>query len=280
MHSKYVASAHVLFVLATGLSLSDGGSDVDCINQPADRNCASFQLNASQCIAGIKLNCDGDLMGYRMSSCSVWALCQTADYATKPYCRPFSVLKDTCTDMDMGGCGDYTHMCKAGSAVLQCNSTSLAEVLPNSVDTQKQLLSICSEMAMDGCEVCKGDSCTGDILTAYSKLCYAMPTMAQCSQWHELCVVIPTWPYCFGERAPSDSVIMKMYFHTGISEYILFNVRVVPRLGCGARLVLQSLPRAECGAEQRSVHVVLLTRTVCASGRAFRAAAAELGPHI
>jgi hypothetical protein len=130
----------VLLLLVTGLGLSNGGMDVDCINQPADPSCGepaaprphsmatrteplpdafrrfvvagSFQLNASQCIAGIKMNCDmsGGLsmlsshaalqsachrmaasnrhlcrtvrpnlctMGETiMPSCSVWALCQ------------------------------------------------------------------------------------------------------------------------------------------------------------------------------------------------------------
>ena len=189
----------------------------------------SFQLNASQCIAGIKMNCDMSgglsmlsshaalqsachrmaasnrrLMSYRstkslhdgrdhnavllrvgampegpplslgisprlaspaMSSC-LWQ----ADYVTKPYCRPFSVLKDSCIDMAMMGCADYTPMCKAGRessstcqctaswrlrihvesrpavanphcacVVQQCNSTSLANVLPSTFDTRDSL---------------------------------------------------------------------------------------------------------------------------------------------
>ena len=249
----------VLLLLVTGLGLSNGGMDVDCITQPADPSCgepaaprphsmatrmatrteplpdafrrfgvaASFQLNASQCIAGIKMNCDMSgglsmlsshaalqsachrmaasnrrLMSYRsttslhdgqdhnavllrvgampegpplslgisprltspaMSSC-LWQ----ADYVAKPYCRPFSVLKDSCIDMAMMGCDDtYTPMCKAGRessstrqctvswrlrihvesrpavanphcacVVQQCNSTSLANVLPSTFDTR------------------------------------------------------------------------------------------------------------------------------------------------
>ena len=45
----------------------------------------------------------------------------------------------------------------------------------------------------------------------------------------ELCVAVPTWPFCTGGSSQSGAVIMQMYFHTGIADYILFKV---PTLSC------------------------------------------------
>ena len=43
----------------------------------------------------------------------------------------------------------------------------------------------------------------------------------------ELCVAVPTWPFCTGGSSQSGAVIMQMYFHTGIADYILFKVPTV-----------------------------------------------------
>lgn len=62
-----------------------------------------------------------------------------------------------------------------------------------------------------------------DLLTVYSNLCIGMPDMQQCDMWKALCKEIPDWPLCSNDNPDSNAPPqMKMYFHTGIVDYVLF----------------------------------------------------------
>ena len=69
-----------------------------------------------------------------------------------------------------------------------------------------------------------------DLLATYSKLCKAMPDMSQCAAWKTMCVNIPDWNICSYSGADSPPE-MRMYFHTGILDYILFKEWVPRTIG-------------------------------------------------
>jgi copper transporter 1 len=49
--------------------------------------------------------------------------------------------------------------------------------------------------------------------------------MSQCSSWKDLCSQAPSLSICSSNSA-SDPPAMKMYFHTGIRDYILFETAI------------------------------------------------------
>lgn len=121
----------------------------------------------------------------------------------------------------MSGCkAHYNSLCNASiSVVEQCNTTVLP--IPEGSVLIAQIMSICDDMFMEECSFCGNTSGTCDTLSVYSQLCLQMPGMRQCSYWHTFCSVIPSWTLCAG--TPGQIIpAMKMYFHTGFSEYILF----------------------------------------------------------
>jgi len=117
-----------------------------------------------------------------MPGCTINSLCQTKKYSS-PYCQPFSIYKDICTQMPrMSNCSIYRSMCVAGSVVKECNTTVLP--LPSSSSLLEYITQICSDMNMAPCAQC--DSSTCDYLTVYSELCLSMPSMENCSFWHSM----------------------------------------------------------------------------------------------
>jgi len=60
-----------------------------------------------------------------------------------------------------------------------------------------------------------------DPLVKYSNLCRAMPGMQACNDWDAFCHKVPNWPLC--KDSPGNVIPeMKMFFHFGIVDYILF----------------------------------------------------------
>jgi len=95
--------------------------------------------------------------------------------------------------------------------------------LPKSKEIAGQIQDICKDMDMAGCEQCTGQGATPcDVLLIYSQLCQSMPDMNQCSDWNSICSLVPTWPICFQSEGNNYPPEMRMYFHTGIVDYVLF----------------------------------------------------------
>lgn len=198
---------------------------LDCINQPADFDCYDFQLtNASSLVNSL---CES--MPH-MPGCVIQSTCQNE----KGYCHPFSLFADICSfDMPkMKDCHLYSQLCKtAGSKIAQCTQNPPLPFLPTTFASKKEISSICSEMDMKGCEACRSGSCNS--LQVYSDLCIAMPNMHQCQTWKSMCQTTPVLPKSLcGElshKVDDDSMAaptMKMFFHTGISDFILFETWV------------------------------------------------------
>ena len=116
-----------------------------------------------------------------------------------PFCEGFSVLVDICKvgNASLGGCNDYNQMCAAGSAVKQC-LTSPLPALPSLSQLNAQILAICNEMPMRGCEKCIASKkiIPCDAFQVYSNLCGDMPMMKQCGLWKAFCAATPKWPVC------------------------------------------------------------------------------------
>ena len=132
----------------------------------------------------------------------------------------FQVYATICIDMpSMKGCADYKAQCQGGN--VQCSKNPPIAV-PSSSTVTKQIYSICNEMNMDGCEVCKISNANTsysecNLLGTYAKLCTSMPDMSQCSAFKSMCSATDL-DYCTTTTVPS----MKMYFHNDIANYVLF----------------------------------------------------------
>jgi copper transporter 1 len=153
-------------------------------------------------------------MSENMAVCDLKLLCNTSTNVGI-YCSWFSLYKEACTEMPMGQCMDYGDMCPAGTLIHQCNTSILN--LPMERDMEKNNTAMCKLMpGMDGCYC---DQCT--TLEKYGELCKEMGGGPGCEGWTEFCNQIPKWSLC--TNVPGEIIgEMKMYFHWGWYDYILF----------------------------------------------------------
>ncbi|KAJ3075205.1 hypothetical protein HDU98_008931 [Podochytrium sp. JEL0797] len=201
----------------------------DCIHSPWTPGCERFEIPSSQSAAAVSSLCG--MMDW-MPGCTVSRICANpaVGVGSHPFCDPFAQWADVCRfDMPgMKGCAEYRDMCgNKTSIVQQCLAHPPLPYLPTTKEARTLVTSICTEMSMDGCELCtSGGQC--DWFGVYSRLCVAMPEMEQCRQFEALCHETSEFPLCPGAEEPEDPSwgrlppVMKMYFHFGISEYILF----------------------------------------------------------
>jgi hypothetical protein len=163
-----------------------------------------------------------------MPGCTINQMCTKASsQVPSPFCLNESILADICMyDMpSMSDCTTYNSTCSPST----CKPIPK---LPTSKQATQAIFSICNEMNMDGCEKCKISSGSSsysncDLLGTYSQLCISMPEMKQCNEWKAMCSESPSLSLC-SNNAPSDPPTMKMYFHLGIKDYILFQ-KAVPQ---------------------------------------------------
>eukprot|EP01112_Ceratiomyxa_fruticulosa_P003253 TRINITY_DN1361_c0_g1_i1.p1 TRINITY_DN1361_c0_g1~~TRINITY_DN1361_c0_g1_i1.p1 ORF type:complete len:352 (+),score=44.55 TRINITY_DN1361_c0_g1_i1:158-1213(+) len=198
-----------------------------CVSDPSPPSCSSYVLPDSQIDGSINALCK--MMG-NMPGCSIDNLCsEQSNLANDRFCIPFSIYKDLCEDMPMKNCSAYLSMCQNGTSVIQCDTQALP--LPSSMEISSLITDMCNDMYMDECEQCmtQGESKTNmmslldcDMLTVYSNLCLSMPDMSQCQAWKTMCTQIPDWPLCSNQGSERPVPSMKMYFHLGIFDYILF----------------------------------------------------------
>ena len=149
------------------------------------------------------------------------------------YCSPFQCYATICEDMgSMSDCQLYSKTCKTSAPDAQCSSSAPPKNFPSSANLTRAIFSICNEMSMPGCSSCSIPSANStyaecDLIGVYSSLCQSMPSMSQCSLYSTMCSSTPSLSWCSKADAPPE---MKMYFHTGIVDYVLFE-KWVPRNG-------------------------------------------------
>ncbi|KAF2071248.1 hypothetical protein CYY_007430 [Polysphondylium violaceum] len=242
MKQKIILSIILIISIQIGLSSQQG---VDCITTPTDPSCANYVYPASSATSDINGLCKG--MPY-MTVCSLQKACNESSLSTG-ICQPFSLLAQSCTE-DMGGmsdCKNFKSLCTtSGSVVSSCNSTQFIANLPTTKTINTQVKSICGEMNMEDCQKCPNSNGMGylqcDIFDVYSLLCMAMPDMSQCSTWQSMCVA--SSPMAQSELSTTfcqlpvaeQTPLMRMFFHTGILDYVLFKTWIprTPRQFAGA----------------------------------------------
>ncbi|KAJ3113548.1 hypothetical protein HDU96_003285 [Phlyctochytrium bullatum] len=214
-----------------------------CYDDPTVDACEDFEIPADNATLAVTNLCRA--MDW-MPGCRVAEVCRNDRNlnATAKFCRPVAVLSDICAfDMPrMRGCATYQKVCKPGTKVKQCSRDLPLPYIPTTSETLSLVRSICDEMDHTGCEQCvagSGKPC--DAFTVYANLCLVMPSMGQCSRFHNLCSSTPNFPLCSptgGHRLAPPA--MKMFFHAGYSDYLLFEP-LVPRTFLQYALALVSL---------------------------------------
>jgi Ctr copper transporter family len=198
------------------ISLAFAADTEDCIEHSSKHKCAEYQMPDGTSINSTELLCKQ--MPF-MPGCSLVNECKSLP--SKPYCQPFSILGSICKDMSsMSACKSYSSLCSPDSVVKQCKSQPPMTLLLPGHDYKTLVKSICSEMNMDGCEECIGKPCNS--FQIYNKLCTSMPGMSQCDAFLNLCARHKDLSFCSQSLENDLGPVMKMYFHFGYQDYILF----------------------------------------------------------
>ncbi|GJJ78057.1 solute carrier family 31 (copper transporter), member 1 [Entomortierella parvispora] len=211
---------------------------VDCLKTPWDPSCASFELPAATTQANLADLCKQ--MPY-MPGCSLLNSCQSS-HKTDQWCTPFSILADICAvDMPgMGSCKNYVALCGVNNSTATiCTKAPMIPSFPTTKSASALVIGICTEMDMAGCERCPKPAPNAyaaecDTLGTYAILCKAMPEMSQCSTWKSMCTPSASSmgfdqsEYCAAGVGGADMnpPKMRMYFHTGFEDYVLFETWV------------------------------------------------------
>ncbi|TPX37408.1 hypothetical protein SmJEL517_g00462 [Synchytrium microbalum] len=162
-----------------------------------------------------------------MPGCALRTFCDTSPSSlAQPYCQPISLLGDIClNDMPrMASCQPYNESCSLNTT---CQSLyPPVPQLPTSLKLAQNIYSICSAMTMDGCSTCQLTSASTysdcNMLGVYAGMCKVMPGMTQCSEYVAMCSASLKGSSLCTSSASDAPPEMKMYFHTGIVEYVLF----------------------------------------------------------
>jgi len=203
-------------------SSSGSGSTDMCVNMPSHSGCMHYELPAETVTADVDSLCAA--MPF-MTGCSLRSSCASGlDSRYPEYCAEFAILGSLCHDMPgMAGCSNYVSMCAEGSVVESCDTPFLP--LPGTMATEADISQMCSSHAMGACAeyfACSAQGPAGcDLLSTYSDVCLSHTGMPECASHREMCALVPASSYCNIEDSDYP-VVMRMYFHTGLREYILF----------------------------------------------------------
>lgn len=231
-----------------------------CVADPSQAACAEYTYTDDSIVTDLSDLCKR--MPF-MNVCDVWRRCnvpilESGVTAGDVYCEPWTLLAAGCNDgvtatdpgmSTMSGCDSYTSMCGTvaspvtTSLVPQCrhggsgehkessSSSSVAKLaltLPGTRDSQKRVFAdLCTQHEMPGCSECTGYGDCADPLTALSRVCGSM-YHAECDVWHNMCAShiqssVIVQHYC-GDAGSFDAPpLMRMYFHTGMKDYVLFH---------------------------------------------------------
>lgn len=210
--------------MLVGLAFLVVGIWADCLSNPSTANCTNYEMPTAMVDSGIQSVCSEMP---NMLGCSFLNYCEDSanDVKNEPFCGTFAVYKILCLDMgSMQGCTSYRTMCGTGTAVLQCQMP--VPDFPKTLNVESDLESMCNSHAMETCQQyfnCSAGGNTMDcnLLELYSSVCLSMPEMDDCADWQTMCEDVGNWSFCTADVA-TQVPIMRMYFHTGELDYILF----------------------------------------------------------
>ncbi|KAI9331725.1 hypothetical protein BDR26DRAFT_661854 [Obelidium mucronatum] len=160
--------------------------EMNCTLEPWTPGCESYELPEAEATLAVGKLCG--MMDW-MPGCAVAKVCEATPSLL--LCNPFSLLADICR-FDMPGmksCFEYKNMCNTKDSIIrQCREYPPLPYLPTTKEAKQLVQSICTEMRMDGCELCPLSNTISingipqcDWFTIYSGLCNAMPDMSQVS---------------------------------------------------------------------------------------------------
>lgn len=245
----------VLFALTACIKTS--ASQNPCFTDPSQKDCA----DASQYYPDSALNVDLDTVCSSTpwsTGCSLRRQCRSGTASGK-YCEPWNVMSSVCRDKATAagsGCARYTQLCIASqeTVVTQCvESMGMPDFLftDNAIDA---MIKLCDAMpTMQWCIECTerdnpAVNCK-DPLSSISSICLDH-YMEDCRPWYVMCKLQPAGveaicgmggdnpvgadgEVCFGQ--------MKMYFHNGLNDYVLFETWIPCTHGRYAGVVIALL---------------------------------------
>mmetsp|Transcript_2733 Transcript_2733/g.3853 ORF Transcript_2733/g.3853 Transcript_2733/m.3853 type:complete len:400 (+) Transcript_2733:131-1330(+) len=232
-------------LLVLGLCLTNAfgiASSDHCFSDPALPNCvdalAYYPANAQH--ADIEMAC---AQRPWTTGCSLWRKCRSG-LATGTHCQAWGLLHDVCNDEVTAGtesCKRYQLLCPANSetVVKQCTEETGVPSFLHTATAIQAMLDLCEAMPlMEWCSECTSSqnpavNCM-DPLGSISSICLDH-YMEDCRPWYDMCRQQPAGleaicgtngdfqmdtldNACFGQ--------MKMYFHTGFTDFILWDTWV------------------------------------------------------
>jgi hypothetical protein len=222
-----------------------------CFQDPSQAKCTDI----SSTYTTTDINNDLDslcMMMSGMSGCIVREACKTTpNGATGQPCQPWTILADICSTKGgaamtgMKGCNRYNELCNNDTTVVTKCTTKATPSLVLEKDAKKNTIDMCTGGMSDmkGCSDCNKVSCPQP-LQSLSMVCMAMPGMAKCSSWKSMCQDVTTSEgggeillpmFCNSEfNTTSDKCNaggMKMYFHGGVHDMVLFKSWYACNLG-------------------------------------------------
>lgn len=215
-----------------------------CSIDPGNIRCIDYKYPAINATQDLENLCK--MMPW-MPGCTIFGFCKkitsTRPIATRPnWCNEISLLGNICkadTMSGMGGCKHaYNRLCGNSSSVIEdCTDNQPINHIP----TTKQAIDVVKKMClhsdhiMDQCNDCDlNEARTCNYFGMYISMCYEMPGMEGCELYGKICsdsILKGQLPVCESSDdsgVPNDNSdfdlppIMRMYFHGGFKEYILF----------------------------------------------------------
>ena len=229
----------------------------NCIAESWHSVCADFEYPIANASADVADLCAH--MGW-MPGCTLWRTCQQMDGRSDGWCHPMALLDDIChadTMAAMDGCksafNSLCHPQNHTSAVRQCQQHPHIPQIPTTGQIKTLVQTMCGPDAdhrMDQCDSCPVmDSVREcDLLGMYMGMCREMPGMRGCDLADTLCAPaqplhnqLPLCPVVNGGSGSDGGnhdgghgwkrylpPVMRMYFHFGYEDYVLFK-HWVPR---------------------------------------------------
>jgi len=218
-----------------------GTASATCFDDPTAQACSSVDAyyNADNALDNICTTMPW------VSGCTIRRQC-TGEQANKRYCSTWSLLASTCPEPSSSEqsdpqldnlCLEYRQLCHVeGTAVAQCSQRAV----PNMITTPQATLDVIQlcvvHPSMEWCVECtdtnNAEHCQ-DPLHTLASICLDH-YMEDCARWYDMCREFPEGLDDICGNADRDSFvlrtddgdlcvgIMKMYFHSGLSDYVLF----------------------------------------------------------
>ena len=182
------------------------------------------------------------MMMSELSGCRVRHFCFSSPKgANGATCEKWTLLTDVCSShggaamSGMTGCQKYNELCDNSSTVVQaCTTHTPTPSLVLAKTARQEMLTMCSSMSgMAGCDTCTSAAHCPHPLDSLSQACLAMPGMEKCDDWTTMCQqnmmmgkgsMLPKFcdPQFNTTTNQCNAGAMKMYFHGGIHDVVLF----------------------------------------------------------